>query len=288
MIRHAVTGLLVLGTSGCVGLLAPPGMKEMDAAYERRDEAYLEEHCGKKDGHYACKKLEALRAPAKIAALSCGEVTSYYENSSKEDASAVALVGRKLAECGEYTYLFERVVHWGNGGEGKQILIKLEEEGKPVEAEFVKYLASHKGPQFFPMEKNKGLVVKYTIHHISQWLVEKGHTQHCAAFAESATGANEWARTAVLWYFEQNKCKEGIPLATELLLDEEGGTRGYACEILGVIGDASVADKVKTLAETDDFSEVVEEEREGRVYAMKVYPVREACRAAYGKIKLRN
>lgn len=65
-------------------------------------------------------------------------------------------------------------------------------------------------------------------------------------------------------------------------------SRMYACEILGAIGDGSVAEKVKLVADTDGHSTVQEEERDGRVRATKVYPARDACLEAYGKIKLRN
>jgi len=87
---------------------------------------------------------------------------------------------------------------------------------------------------------------------------------------------------------KEAKCKEGIPVAVETMVDESPRRRAYSCEILGAIGDASVLDKVKTLAETDGHSTVKEEQRDGRIWATKVYPVRDACLEAYGKIKLRN
>lgn len=294
----AVTLFFMTLATGCslvTGLIAPADTSSINSAVSRKDEAYLEKVCNGEsmarsdsDKEYACNQLERLRGPGKALAATCDDVVQKYDDASKDEYSFVASMADKMAECGHYAYLFEHVVHWGNNKEGAKLLGELEGKGKPVEAEFVKYLGSHKGPKFFAVEKNRKNDVLYGMDHITKWLIDKGSTQHCAAIAESATGANIVARVSVMDYFKEAKCKEGIPLAVELLLEDLPGDRTLGCNILGAIGDASVLEKVKVVAETDGFSTVKEEERNGRVWATKVYPVRDACLAASGKIKLRK
>jgi hypothetical protein len=40
--------------------------------------------------------------------------------------------------------------------------------------------------------------------------------------------------------------------------------------------------------QTDTYSEVREEKREGRIWGVKVFPVRDSCLAASGKMQLRD
>lgn len=306
-IKKAAAALLFMtlatGCSLATGLLGSAGgsvfeaadTSSINAAVDRKDEAYLEKVCngesaarGESDKKYACQQLERLRGPGKAMAASCDKVIQAYDDASKDEYSFVASMGNKMAECGHYAYLFEHVVHWGNNKEGAKLLGELESKGKPMEAEFEKYLGSHKGAQFFPVKEGRKNDVIYGMDHITKWLIDKGSTKHCAALAEAAKGSNLVAFTSSMEYFKQAKCKEGVPLATELLLADLPGDRILGCSTLGVIGDASVLDKVKVLAETDGFSTVKEEERDGRVWATKVYPVRDACLQASGKIKLRK
>lgn len=286
---------LATGCGFAAGLLAPADITSVNSAVSRKDEAWLDKVCkgeypARKDSdkEYACHQLDRLRGPSKALAASCEEVIKSYEDAPKEDFTFVSAMGNKMAECGHYSYLFEHVVHWGNGNEGVKLLNELEDKGKPMEAEFKKYLESHKGPQYFAVKDGAKNDVLYGMDHITQWLIGKGRTQLCGAFAESAKGAGLVSRVATMDYFKQAKCKEGIPLATELLLEELPGDRILGCEILGAIGDGSVLEKVKIVAESDGFSTVKEEERNGRVWATKVYPVRDACLEASGKIKLRK
>ena len=89
-------------------------------------------------------------------------------------------------------------------------------------------------------------------------------------------------------YLKAAGCKEGIPVMVSSLTSDTANHRKWACQALGKVGTRAELDKVKTLAETDTYNFVREEERNGRIWGVKVYPVREACLAAFGKIKLRN
>lgn len=297
----ATLSFITLAT-GCgliTRVVAPNSLADItsiNGAVDRKDEAYLEKVCSgdsparaESDQKYACHQLERLQGPQKaLAAATCDNVIEKYEGAPKDKHEFVVSMGKKMAECGHYAYLFEHVVHWGDNKDGAKLMSELESSGKSMDAEFAKYLASHKGPQFFPVKDDRKNDVSYGLDHITNWLIDKGHTQHCAALAASATGANIVARVSVMNYFATANCKEGIPLATELLLADLPGDRTLGCNVLGKIGDVSVLEKVKVVADTDGYSTVKEEERNGRVWATKVYPVRDACLQASGKIKLRK
>jgi hypothetical protein len=97
--------------------------------------------------------------------------------------------------------------------------------------------------------------------------------------------------TAKAWtmpYYRDAKCPEGATIASDALLSERADHRIWACDTLATIGTNANLARVKTLGETDGYSEIREERREGRIWAVKVYPVRERCTAAAGKIAMRS
>ena len=80
----------------------------------------------------------------------------------------------------------------------------------------------------------------------------------------------------VLW---RGKCEQGIPFAEKALTDKIPSVRRVSCIFLGEVGVAKHVEKLEILGSTDGYSEV-----QGR---QKIYPVRDACKEAAGKIKLR-
>lgn len=80
-------------------------------------------------------------------------------------------------------------------------------------------------------------------------------------------------------YFVAAKCAGAAPIYEDLLADESAPDRKLACATLGEIGGRSSLAKVGIIATTDAAFDVVD--------LNKVYFVRDACRAAVGKIRLR-
>jgi hypothetical protein len=89
-------------------------------------------------------------------------------------------------------------------------------------------------------------------------------------------------------YLEEAGCKEGVPIMVSLLLSDTPAQRWHGCRALGLVGDPSVIAKLDTLAEGDGHWELVEVERDGQIYQVKSWPVREVCKEAAAKIKLRT
>lgn len=285
--------LLTAAASGCGGIA---NYQTLQAAFDRGDLAYLEGACSGsiitvrgEDQRSACWKRDHLVRRNSTMGASCDQIVAAHQKTGAEDFKVAQAVSAKLAECGHWAYLFEHMMHWGNESEGVKILTDLDAAGKPVEAELAKYLAAHKGSRFFPVQGDRANDVRYGIAHLHDWLQKKGHVQqHCGAIGAAALGANTTARVAALGYLKEGNCKEGVPVALETLLDEDGEARVAACKVLGALGDASVLPKVKLVAETDGWAVVREEPREGRIWASRVHPAREACLDASGKIQLRK
>ena len=76
------------------------------------------------------------------------------------------------------------------------------------------------------------------------------------------------------------KCGAAVPMFEGMLAESDATVRQNACWSLGEIGRSASLPKLGIVAESDAAYEVVE--------LNKVYFVRDACRAAAGKIRLRN
>jgi len=280
---------MALFFTGCTLLQAikPVERDELLKADEEGNVEFLKSVCaGDKRVRYSDDKRKACNMVKRheAANVDCSNVVEAYENTPKNSEEFVGSMATKLAECGEHTFIFEHVVHWGNNAEGARILAKLEKEGQPMEEKFVEYASSHKGKAFLPKH------TKFSLDYIGKWLIKKGSTGHCALIADAVKDGTELAKVWAFPYFKDAKCAaEGVPIAAEVLLSDSAQHRIWACATLGKLGDASVLGKVETLATTDAYSEIVEERtNSGSLVAVKVWPVRDACTAAAGKIKLRS
>lgn len=303
--RHLWLTLLLVGavalTSACASLgqtlrsfgqqTNAAGLNDINSAENRGDTEQLRRWC---DGanptrdadtkDYACRRLAKIEAPAKALEASCEELQAAYEAAPKRQRSFVEAAMRRFAECGQYEYLFEQVAHWGNRGEGGDILAKMDADGVPVHAELVKYLETHQGRRYFPGEKN---TTKYALTNVRRWLVKRGHLDHCDLFVEASREATEWAQLWTLSYFDEAKCGSATRVVSTMLASDDPQARTWACDTLGIIADGSVLKKLDLLAQTDGFSQVREERRDGRIWGVNEYPVRKSCANAANKIRLR-
>ena len=314
---------VLLSTTGCAEIFAglathPDRSKEVNAAIERHDLAALKKFCADESlgdpnensvpmGAAQSEKnaIQSNRAARRDA---CREAAAIEGNQDDGDCTTVAeryakarpldsergygfwvTWGKRMAKCENYEAIFEQIAHvgdFGENGDGAIILEKLEkEEGIPLVAGFATYAAANPGPSFLDIKKN----ADYAANHIANWLSTGKHFDQCATLAKALPGASEDARARMLFYFTDAKChKEGVSLALPLLTAASAPHRVRACRNLGDTGDASVLKKVQILAASDSYSEVQEKQgNDGRIYGVKVFPVRDACSAAAGKIQLR-
>lgn len=296
----SVAAIVHLG--GCSALVGSkePSTEELAAADKRGDLPYLDQACADAPSKPAepCILANIIRAEK---STDCAFVMKVYKETPRRHPNYQnnrdvwgeewgPRLGKKLAGCGEYNVIFEQMsVHQTDHPDseaGVDLLARIEKSGAPLDAEWLKYLASHPGPKLLPIEYD-GLAMK----HIGIWLTNAGHTGHCAEFGAALTGAKLGPTgNGLKYYLWPNKCaKEAVPVAVELLTSDNELARQTSCEALGDLGDGSVLPKLKILASSDSYNEVVEKTSDsGAVYGVKVFPVRDACKAAAGKIELRE
>jgi len=272
--------------------------KEVSAANRRGDLGYLERVCSGqlpiRQGQTFVKKNAC--AFAKLhketdAALhgTCGDVVARFASITPPGRHYVTEMAVQFAKCDKYAELFEQIASWGSASAGEGILRKLAEQGLPIEAKFLDYARTHAGAAFLHvgdlggrLGTTRGLTA---IDNITSFLLDVGSKQHCSLISRAVVDASVEVRLGAFRYFSAtNGCPEAIAVATGLLTSNLPSTRIAACQLLGHIGKASVVPKLKILADSDGYSTVVVKDGVG----VKVYPVRDACGAAAGKIALRK
>ncbi len=313
---------VLLSTTGCAEIFAglaaplPDRSKEVNAAIERHDLAALKKHCADESlgdpnessvpMGAAQSEKNAIQSNRAARRSACREAAAIEGNKDDGNCATVAARyakarpldtergygfwvtwGKRMAKCENYEAIFEQIAHvgdFGENGDGAIILEKLEKEGVPLVAGFATYAAANRGPSFLDIKN-----ADYAANHIANWLSTGKHFDQCATLAKALPGASEDARARMLFYFTDAKChKEGAAVGLGLLTAQGAGNRVRACVNLGETGDVSVLKKVQILATSDTYSEVQEKQgNDGRIYGVKVFPVRDACSAAAGKIQLR-
>jgi len=287
--------LLVTSASACATLRPRHTYDYQDTAdAERRgDVEFLQRACR---GEVAIDfPQEACGAAQRLTALStatCETVGDLYDR-TPPDTRNVGVYDHGMAvhfaTCGLYADLFERF-----GFHGTAYLRGLEEEDHlPLEDGFVRYATEHRGPRFFPRDRSGA---PESVLAVFGWLGKKPDRAHCALLLDAVAGRDneeDWrnnyasAGWHALDYAYQAKCREAAPAAEAALLSEVTEMRVIGCKVLGEIGDARVAKKLAILAESDDASTVEEQAGTDGTWGKTVYPVRESCAAALGKLRLR-
>ena len=289
--RIQLSFLAVTATS--CGLVSGGPAGEIKTAKTHRDVATLERLCRDlppgNEKYDACQSAKALNADVDDG--NCEALATRYEASSplgdESDVDNQVRWGHKFAKCHNYKAIFEQVAARGDYGEtssGVLALVKLEADQLPVVAEFLKYAKDNSGPKFLSVPRGP-----WAAAHIGDWL-SIGKHKHCSEIASAVAGASVGVQVDLLFYFTELDCTvEGRALAEPLLESDKPGARAIACNNLAKTGTRSNIRKLEILATTDEHNTLREERgAEGRVWATKVYPVREACRSAIGKIELRG
>lgn len=234
----------------------------------------------------ACREAEALAGDKDDG--NCATVAERFKNSKMSDGELHdAFYGKwaeRLGKCDKFDVVFENIVHVGDMGDdaiGAKVLASLEAAQLPVEAGFVKYAQTHAGAAFLPGDHGH-----FASDHLRGWLIRGKHFSHCDELSKALDGARDGVRANVLMYFTEAKCaKQGRAIGVSLLLSDKPLNRIIACANLANTGDAAAAKKLNILAETDAYFEVV---TNPNGVAYKQWPVRDACKAAAGKITLRG
>jgi hypothetical protein len=262
---------------------------DINDAADRQDIDFLRTVCNGgrptrfADGkEYACDRLKRLESRQQALGADCVNVRATFDTSDTHDADYVTAMAKKIAGCGHWEHVFQAILLKGNNKAGVQMLMALDNDGFPVEQEWAKYLDTHVGPNFFPVEHLELLwgVSEHPMDRIGDWLIAKGRTQYCPEVAKAAKSARDSARAGAMRYLTTAVCKEGLAILVSVLASDNEEHRLLACKALGAVGGKDELEKVLIVAQTDPASEVQDR--------VKTYPLREACLAAAGKIQLRN
>ncbi len=165
------------------------------------------------------------------------------------------------------------------------LLHALDAQKIDVEKEFFAYV-KRAGKRALTVDHAKFTIINYT-----RWLKESKRTNDCGKYVKVAgqtspaeVSGGKDVGGAWHWFFNETNCKAAADFTTTRLTNERAPNRTAACSTLGRIGSSEkhIA-KMQIIVDTDPAYK--EEVRDGS--KVKVYYVRDACKAGIGKIKLR-
>lgn len=251
-------------------------------ARQKKDTAYIAEQCKDDGSNVSRTACEYRRQIALEDNPSCDAIAAEYKEPNPDHGNVhLHAMAKRFAACGKFEIVFERMYDRGTW----KVLL---DEGLPVLEEAAKYARSHPGPRLLAAAGDK----RKAMADFVGGLLHFKQTQHCDVVTTAVKDADPKIQLAALEYFAGARCAEATPIAVPFLLDADPDHRRWTCRKLGDFGDASVLEKLDVLAQTDAHNVVKEEERSDasgkRFYAVKTFPVREACTEAMGKIRLRH
>ena len=245
----------------------------------------------------ACKqkaRIEQGVAGEKVAAAGCEQLVETYEQQrdaltsselKKQQRNANLLqAGLRLVACDKWDYIWEHVAHYGqdSSGMGHQLLLGLHQAGHDIAAQMLAYLKRH---------ASKPLDIEHAYYvgsHFVDFLLLHGDPKKCKAYFPYVKKLSDDGFRPFNWYFRKVECRGAEQLALPRLASRHVGTRSGACRTLGVLGKRKHLAKVERLAKTDPVYQEREVERQGRIWLVKDYPVRDVCAEAANQIAIRR
>ena len=294
---------------GCGGLmqsianLSPKNADNtlVEVAKNNEDLAALTQYCDKKfkkdNGkklHYsavskACKHRHTVGvtvATREIDAATCETLKatwikhkSILGSSSSQGAlkKIFPAIATRLAKCGDYDYVFQDMIHWGQhvaGAVGRRALEAMDKAGLPVENAYISWLKKQSSA---PYDHKLG---PYALDHYLNWRLAKGGDIDCGQYVKPWSifdGPEEMAWIYV--FYRGTKCKASADWVTKGLVSPRAKTRHRACKTLGLVGNKSHTKNMSVLAKSDGTFKIVRYN--------KVYWVRDMCQQAVGQINMR-
>lgn len=255
----------------------------------------------KKKKSYAQKKKERKAAAAKAKAEAMKTFPTWIKSGSCDTASKVYLkkyinhasteqrsqAGIKFAKCGNWKFVFERIFASNRGWALKQLqALEKASLSTPV----------HKGLEKYIAETAEPFRSRYGFHILDflRYAVDKStqKPKYCKAFYSLAKKSSQIryfrirskARRYGIGFLPVGNCRQYRGFIQGLLTSNWWIDRNLGCWVLGKWGTRSDLRRVSTLATTDGYMD----RQQTRRYRYPVYPVRKTCRAAAGKIRIRN
>jgi len=263
-------------------------LKGKGEAYEKW--TYRETACAKVRKDAGAKDLEALEA------ADCGGMIAAWETARKAlaaEASAnkgqskerFARLGKKMAKCGHWDFLVEKVTHWGSNesGMGYAAIKAIGDDGADWEQQFFAYVKRKgDGPLF---EGKPGV---YFLGHYVDYLKNHGKMAKCNTdYIPVADRVGDTSFGPFSWYFRTTKCKKAAKIVAKRLKSDRHQNRIGACKTLGVIGSKRKHRKsLANLGKTDPYFWLKKKDRDGNllITPIKMYDVRTVCMQAANKL----
>jgi len=250
------------------------GTDDVDAASARHDWAALDTMCKDTSRHTdadarkaACNRLHQRDIDVVVSAP-CDQK---WEVAKTEQHSGTVRGEVEVAKSFFACNLGDKLV--GENGGWVSVVSdfdKWQAAGLPVTETVLRVLASPEGATL-RVDQIAGLV---------DYAVRKDALNACDPILARFQNAPVMKKSAAGRYFVAGKCGAAVPMFEGMLAEGDARVRQNACWSLGEIGGRSSVAKLGILADSDAAFEVVD--------LNKVYFVRDACRAAAGKIRLRN
>lgn len=244
----------------------------------------------------ACKAKATIKANAGAAALktaTCKTLEGIWDKSKRTLTNAynTTVESRNAAfqgaafhfiKCGRWDYVWENMVHWGGKkGLGSTLLDAMHNKGIDVEKQMFAYLKRHKSNPF--AFEHGG----FALAHYVSFLKTHNKMERCKAYIPYVDKMSDAVFGNFNWYFRESNCKAAVRIVPRRLASDRVKTRIGACQTLGKLGNKKHIRKVKVLAKRDPHFKLQTKRVGGKTFAVKVYPVRDACNAALTKLQLR-
>jgi hypothetical protein len=298
-------GLLAGGT-GCTavyhlvnGIPTDDEVKRIvDDAYAKEDEKTLTDLCSDRGAKtfkkrlprksaYACKRRKALanaqanRAVDTMIAGDCAAIPALYEQvpfqRKRVAQEKLNALGLKLAECKHWPLLFDRIGYRSRN----TMLETVRGKNGAIETELITHLYSS-------MDADDKRLSGHVASSMEKWLKTHGAAAQCPLLSKVVDYERGFGWEAARFY-ERHKCaREGVKLAEALIKDDHGPNRAQGCYTLGKLGNARHLKTLGILATTDGYLKKREVTRGSTTAIVANYPVRDACREASGKIRMRK
>ena len=261
---------------GCQGVV--------DLAVQEGDSAALRDMCGKK-GEYSKTGKNKIRWNSSLDSIACqahkagGLVAMEKDVSSATCQTVVAICDRhaspmaknsrpnktaetrtrvvalaavKLAKCGKWDYLIERIVPLeGQSEKGKRALEAVAKGGFDVEKNVLGYMRRHKQNLF----KFRG--ASKAFEHYFDYLGSAGKHSRCGKYVPFADkmSPNDFFHFS-LFSLQCGSCPGVVKIVGKRLLSSDVVDRLRACETLAKFGSKKHLKKLKIVARTDPFFKI--------------------------------
>ncbi|MEM6990200.1 MAG: hypothetical protein AAF721_06880 [Myxococcota bacterium] len=276
--------LLMMASSGCSLLKAlvknryANKLEELEA---RGDYEGLAEICADPGHESACKakrRVGLLRLEQAGCDTLEEDIERYYINHSGTQQGDHALV-EKFVACGKAESLFAKSfrLRWL-----PEALTEADKGGAELFSPYLAYL--DQGDALYAGQYGGDFA-----HRFTKWLVAAKDASRCEALEQRVDHVAPESRGEFMWVYLELGCeKEALARSQEFLVSERASDRRQGCEALGKYGDATALDKLLTLAQTDPYASRREVgTASGTIAIETTYPVREACLAAAGQLRIR-